>query len=96
MTPNLPATRGSLDRELVKRIAFEIGKEVAAHIEIMYPNAVEATSKNMLLSVRNCTHNNIMAALKYTDAESIERWIKTREKHRRKLRAIYKRMRAKK
>lgn len=95
MKANLPATRDHIDRELVKRIAFEIGKEVAAHIEIMYPKAVEATSKSMLLSVRNCTHNNIMAALKYTDAESIERWIKTREKHRRELRAIYKRVREK-
>ena len=96
MTANLPAKRESIDRELVKRIAFEIGKDVAAHIELMYPKAVEATSKNMLLSVRNCTHNNIMAALKYTDADSIEAWIKTREKHRKKLRAIYKRVRTKK
>ncbi len=52
-----------LSRDIIREIAMDIGKAVAAHIEIMYPNAVAATSRTMLLSVRNTAFNEIMAAL---------------------------------
>lgn len=50
---------------------MDIGKEVAVHIETMYPAAVEATSKNMLQSVRGCVFNEIIAALETTDETAI-------------------------
>lgn len=34
-----------ISRDLIKQIAMDIGKEVASHIEVMYPKAVEATSR---------------------------------------------------
>jgi hypothetical protein len=58
----LPANP-ELSRQLVGEIAMDIGKEVAAHIETMYPKAVEAARSTFLLSVRNCVYNEIIADL---------------------------------
>ena len=95
-TANLPAKvqqPAPISRDIVKQIAMDIGKEVASHIETMYPQAVEATSKNMLLSVRNCIHNEIMAALETIDEEEILRRLDERRAFRRRHRASYRRIR---
>ena len=81
--------RGALPRELVKQIAMEIGKEVASHIETMYPQAVEATSKNMLLSVRNSVHNDIMAAVDALQNGDAEAWLERRQRQRREVRKLW-------
>jgi hypothetical protein len=78
---------------LVKEIAMDIGKELAAHIEQQYPAAVVATSSTFLLSVRNCTHNQIMAALDATDEGEIRDRLARRKKERRELRAAWRRIR---
>lgn len=88
MTDNLPAVE-PISRALIKEIAMDIGKELAAYIERMYPAAVTATSSTFLLSVRNHTYNDIMAALEYTDEEAIRARLKRRSNDRRKLRAMY-------
>jgi hypothetical protein len=93
MTANLPAPI-SVSRQLVKEIAMDIGKAVAAHIETMYPAAVAATSKSMLLSVRNSTYNEIIAALDVTDEDAIRGRLKVRRAHRRKIRAMYRTIRS--
>lgn len=69
--------------ELVREIAMDIGKEVAHHIEVMYPAAVEATSKSMLLSLRNTVYNEIMAAIKVNEEGAIVRRLGKRKKFRR-------------
>lgn len=78
---------------MIKQIALDIGKEVASHIEVMYPKAVEATSKTMLLSVRNCVYNEIMAALGETDEAAILRRLEDRKQFRRQHRATYRKIR---
>jgi hypothetical protein len=96
-TANLPAipaqSPAPLSRDIIKEIAMDIGKEVAAHIETMYPQAVEATSKNMLLSVRNCIHNEIMAALETIDENEIRERLERRRQFRRQHRSAYRRIR---
>lgn len=87
------ATQGPWSRELVKEIAMDIGKEVAAYIEVMYPNAVKATSSTFLLSVRNSIYNEIMAAIEVNDAGQITVRIKDRKNFRRKWKAAYKKIR---
>lgn len=82
-----------ISRDVIKQIAIDIGKEVASHIETMYPAAVAATSKTMLLSVRNCVHNEIMGALGEIDEEAILRRLELRKQQRRQQRALYRRMR---
>ena len=89
----LPPARDALPRELVKDIAMEIGKEVASHIETMYPKAVEATSKNMLLSLRNAVHNDIMAAVDALECGDGEAWLARRRTHRRAFRAQWRKSR---
>ena len=85
----IPSEPRSLDRELVKEIAMDIGKAVAHHIETMYPDAVAAASSTFLLSVRNCCHNEIIAALDTIDADAIRQRLAERKKHRRKIGAFY-------
>ena len=88
-------TKPDATRALVKEIAMDIGKEVVHHIEIMYPNAIKVCSSTFKLSVRNCTYNNIMAALDVTDEGQIIARLKANKKFRRKIKAIYKRVREK-
>lgn len=73
-----------LDRELVKQIAMDIGKEVVAYITVMYPEAVAATSSTFRLSVRNCIYNEIIAALDVNDADAIPARLERRKKFRRR------------
>lgn len=87
--------RGPWSRELVKAIAMDIGKDVVAYIEVMYPQAIEATSSTFKLSVRNCIHNEIMAAIEVTDEGEIRARLQERKKFRRQWTAAYRKIRAK-
>lgn len=71
-------------RDLLKAVAMDIGKEVAHHIETMYPEAVKAASSTFLLSVRNCVHNEIMAAME-SDMDVLKR-LERRKKFRKWIR----------
>jgi hypothetical protein len=78
-------------RDLIKAIAMDIGKEVAHHIEIMYPEAVKSASSTFLLSVRGCVCNNIMGAI---DSEiPAEKRLAFNAKFRKHIRAQYKKIR---
>lgn len=84
---------GPWSRELVKEIAMDIGKEIAAYIEVMYPKAVTATSSTFLLSVRNSVYNEIMAAIDVNDQGQIIARLQERKKFRRWWKAAYKKIR---
>jgi hypothetical protein len=59
---------------LVREIAMDIGKEVVAYVEVMYPQAIAATSSTFKLSLRNCIYNEIIAAMEGSDkGQSVER-----------------------
>lgn len=90
------ATRDSTawSKELVREIAADIGKEVAHHIETMYPEAVKATSPNMLVSVRGSVINEIMAALGTMDEDAIRARLAERKATRRRSKAFYRSIRA--
>lgn len=88
-----PPRPGSWSRELVKKIAGDIGKDTAAYIEVMYPDAVQAASSTFLLSIRNHIYNEIMAAIDVNDAGQIEARLKDRKKFRRNWKAAYKKIR---
>lgn len=79
------------DPDLIKAIAMDIGKQVAHHIETMYPEAVRAASSTFLLSVRNTTHNEIMAAID-SEIDAGKRLV-FHDKFRRYIRAQYKKIR---
>lgn len=76
-------------QDAAKAIAEEIGRQVAFHIETMYPEAVRACPSTFLLSVKGTVVNSIMA-LKDADTfnASIGDWLKKNDKHRRKIRKL--------
>ena len=80
-------------RALVKGIAMDIGKEVVAYVERMYPQAISATSSTFRLSLRSCIFNEIIAALEVTDEAEILARLERRKKERRELNAMWTRLR---
>lgn len=76
-------------RALVEAIAMDIGKTVVHHIENMFPEAY-ARLPQKGLSVRNCTYNEIIAALDVTDEGRIIARLKYRAKHRRTINRLRK------
>lgn len=88
-------TEGPWSKELIKEIAMDIGKEVVAYIEVQYPKAIEATSSTFKLSVRNCIHNQIMAAIEITDEGEIRARLQDRKHFRRRWTAAWRKIRGK-
>lgn len=78
---------------LVKAIAMDIGKEVVAYIDYMYPEAPRSCTSTFRLSLRNSIYNEIMAALEVTDEGKIIARLNERKKFRRKHRAVWKKIR---
>lgn len=85
---------GALPRELVKLIAMDIGKQMVAYIEVMYPEVWAAGNSGFRLSVRNHIHNDIIAAIELHDEASIMKWLADRKAHRREWLATWRRLRA--
>lgn len=52
-------------RALSKAIAMDIGKEMVAYLEVMYPKVFAAMNSGCKLSIRNHIHNDIVAALDF-------------------------------
>jgi len=79
------------DKDYIKAVAMDIGKELAAYIEVMYPEAVKAASSTFLLSVKNHTYNEIMGWLE-TKIETGNR-LAQRQAFRREWVGSYRKMR---
>lgn len=82
-----------LTAEIIKAIASDIGKDTAAYISVMYPEAVKASSSTFLLSLRNHIFNEIMASVKYNDAGEIRVRLEERRKWRREWLAQWRKIR---
>ena len=78
--------------EAIRKIAMEVGKQVVEHIESMHPDIVAGARswKSARLSIRNCTHNAIIAAVNAADRGQDEKFITDNELHRRTLKQIRK------
>jgi len=88
--------RNSTGKQLIREIAMDIGKDVAAYIEVMFPKAVAgAASSGFLLSVRNHTYNQIMAALDVEEESAIRSRLSENKRWRREWKAMYRKMREK-
>ncbi len=51
----------SISKELINAMAEEIGRNTVAYVEVMYPEAIKATSSTFKLSLRNHIHNQIVS-----------------------------------
>jgi hypothetical protein len=79
-----------VEPDLVKEIAWDIAKELAAYVERMFPEAVKAGRGSFLLSIRNHVYNDFMSWTKETDPDRIRARLSESKMARRKLRALYK------
>lgn len=75
----------------MRQIAMDVGKQVVDHIEHAYPAMCEAVAWNSArLSIRNCTHNSIMEAVKAANNGIIEQMLARHDEHRRTMRKLRK------
>jgi len=83
--------RVEFTEELVRQIAMDVGKQVVEHIEHAYPAMCEAVAWNSArLSIRNCTHNAVMEAVKAANEGAIEQMLFRHDAHRRAMRGFRK------
>lgn len=83
----------AISPDLIKEMAMDIGKGVVAYIEVMYPEAIKATSSTFRLSVRNRIYNKIMSALEVTGEDEIKNRLAAHKAHRRQQKAAWKHIR---
>lgn len=88
MTDKLPAVV-DFSEALVRQIAMDVGKQVAFHIETMYPAMLDAVAaKSAALSIRNTAYNAIMEAVKAANAGEVETMLARHDAHRRTIRKL--------
>jgi hypothetical protein len=76
----------------MEAIADDIAKQVAAFIELTYPDAVTA-APTMLLSVREYAFREILEALANTDADVLLARLEANKKRRQQIRTAYRKIR---
>lgn len=82
-----------IPRDLLKAMAALVGKSTVAYVEVMYPEAIKATSSTFKLSLRNHIHNDIMhLTTLHTEAE-MRKWLADHEAHLKRWVGMYRKMR---
>lgn len=82
--------------DLIKAMAEAVGKNLAAYVEVMYPEAMRAASSTFKVSLRNHVYNDIMrVSTLHTEAEILA-WLASNEAHRKEWLALYRNLRRKK
>ena len=77
---------------LLRRIAFDVGKQLVEQIEHAHPELVQAARSwdSTRLSLRNAVHNSFMEAVKAAKIGEIEQMLARHDKHRRTMRKLRK------
>ena len=91
-----PALDQGISRDLIKEIGAQIGRDIAAYVEVMYPEAIKATSSTFKLSLRNSIHNAIVSMADLHDEAAIRKRLAENEAHRKTWVGMYRKMRRKK
>jgi len=82
-----------ISRDLIKAMAMAVGKNAVAYVEVMYPEAIKATSSTFKLSLRNHINNDIMhVATLHTEAD-IRKWLAENEAHHKRWLAMWRKIR---
>ena len=80
-------------KALISAVAMDVGKEMVAYLEVMYPDVYAAMNGGCKLSIRNHIHNDIIAAMETGDAGNHLERLKERARFRREWVAAYRNMR---
>lgn len=77
---------------LLKRIAFDVGKQLVEQIEHAHPEITKAVAswESTRLGLRNTVHNAFMEAVRAAKAGEIEEMLARHDKHRRLMRKLRK------
>lgn len=77
--------------DIIRQIAMDVGKQVVDHIEHAYARMCDAVAwDSARMSIRNCTHNAIMEAVKAANKGEIEAMLERHDQHRREMRKLRK------
>jgi hypothetical protein len=83
---SVPAIReNDPDRDLISEVAMDIGKDLVAYIERMYPAVYDEMNSGAKLSFRNHIYNDLMSVLKCRTETDYRNWLDARQTHRRRL-----------
>lgn len=80
-------------KALISAVAMDVGKEMVAYLEVMYPDVFERMNSGCKLSIRNHIHNDIMDAMETGNAENHLERLRERAKRRREWVASYRNLR---
>jgi hypothetical protein len=83
-------TKVDEDRALIRRVGQEIGEDLVDYIEWMYPEMVLAARswKSARISLRNSVSNRFVAAVKASENNDVEGFIKRGRDHRREMKRL--------
>lgn len=89
---DVPANLDEPTESLLKRIAFDVGKQLVEQIESVHPEMTRAVMswESTRLSLRNTVHNAFMEAVAAAKAGEIENMLARHDKHRRLMRKLRK------
>lgn len=80
-------------KAMISAVAMDVGKEMVAYLEVMYPDVFEHMNSGCKLSIRNHIHNDIVAAMDVGSAENHLERLKERAEFRRQWVAAYRNIR---
>lgn len=85
----LPAKAGDPVKALIHAIAMDIGKEAVDYIQRSYPAVAKVVPPSTFwLGLRNCIHNEIMAAIEVNDEGQIIARLNHRQHYRQKMKRV--------
>lgn len=91
---NAPSVNdGQIGDELIKAMALAVGKNLAAYVEVMYPEAMEAASSTFKTSLRNHVYNDIMHVSTLHTAAEIRAWLSRNDAYRKQWVAAHRKIR---
>lgn len=74
--------------ELLKRLAWEVARNVIDHHKNVYPEIFENAPSTFAISMRNSIFNQIESAIKCRNDLDITQWIYKSEAHRKEMRRL--------
>lgn len=79
-------------KALTSAIAMDVGKEMVAYLEVMYPDVFAVMNGGCKLSIRNHIHNDIIAAMEIAGAANHMERLRERAAQRREWVGMYRAM----
>lgn len=80
-------------KAMISAVAMDVGKEMVAYLEVMYPDVFERMNSGCKLAIRNHIHNDIVEAMGAGSVENHLDRLKRRAAQRKEWLATYRNIR---